>query len=221
MKNIYKSPLFTGLNPAETDSLLNDKSRVKQYPAGEIIAIQGDQYKNLLLIEQGTVKGEMTNPSGERIIIEEISAPRSIAPAFLYASDNTLPVDVITLTPTIIISIPRENFTTILQSNSQVLTNFMRSMSDRSKFLSERVQLLGFGSIKSKLANYLLKQIKRTNQSKFDLPHTHQELADMFGVTRPSLSRAIGQLAENGTISVQKKHISILNLNQLKQLAFS
>lgn len=218
MNTIYNSPLFQGLTPAETDGLLANKHRILHYNAGDIIALQGDPYKSLLIIAEGRVKGEMTNPAGERIVIEEIVSPRSIAPAFLYATDNTLPVDVIAENNTTIYSIPIQNFTTILQQDIRILTNFIRSMSDRSKFLSERVRLLRFGTIKSKLAQYLLEQIQRNKSSDLYLPHTHQELADLFGVTRPALSRAMSQLTEAKIIIAQKNHIVIPEPAKLKHL---
>lgn len=215
MESIYKSPLFTGLPPQETDALLQGKSRIQHYPAGEIVAIQGTPYKTLLIIGKGIVRGEMNNPAGDRIVIEEITAPRSIAPAFLYATDNTLPVDVIAVTDVVIVGIPVENFTAMLQKDSRVLTNFMRSMSDRSKFLSDRVRLLRFGTIRNKIAHYLLRQMQQTDSEQFTLPHTHQELADLFGVTRPALSRIFSQLNKEGIVLTQKNHIRISDRQRL------
>lgn len=215
---IYNSPLFQGLTPSETDALLANRHRVLYYKAGDIIALQGTPYKSLYIIAEGCVRGEMTNPAGERIVIEEISSPRSIAPAFLYATDNTLPVDVIAETDTMIYAIPIQNFTVILQQDIRLLTNFIRSMSDRSRFLSERVRLLRFGTIKSKLGHYLLEQIQRNKSNDLYLPHTHQELADLFGVTRPALSRAMAQLTEENIIIAHKNHIIISAPEKLQLL---
>lgn len=218
MKKLYASPLFQGLTPTEIDLLLVNRHRILQFKAGEPILMQGSAYKALLIVADGSVKGEMTTPAGERIIMEQIHSPRSIAPAFLYATDNTLPVDVIALSDTTLISIPIKHFTEILQQEVRVLVNFIRSMSDRSKFLSNRIRLLGFGTIKSKLANYLLQRMQQEGNPDFYIPHTHQELADLFGVTRPALSRAWGQLVEEGILTTHKKHITITNQSQLIRL---
>ena len=94
----------------------------------------------------------------------------------------------------------------------------MQSMSDRSKFLSDRVRMLRFGTIKSKLAGYLLEQAQRNNSLIFDIPHTHQELADLFGVSRPALSRVLGQIAETGMTTSRKNHFQINDRNHLLRL---
>lgn len=216
MEGIYKCPLFSGLEPQEVDRLLEDKYRMTHYNAGELIASGGDRYRMLLIVDRGAVRGEMTNFAGDRVVIEEIAAPRPIAPAILYATDYQLPVNVIAVTETAVIGISVENFTRILQSDIRVLHNFMRSISDRSKFLSDRVRLLRFGTIKSKLARYLLERRQQYKRTEFDIPHTHQELADMFGVTRPALSRAIGRLADAGAVKSHKNHFRILNEEKLK-----
>ncbi len=218
MEGIYKCPIFQGLTPEEINLLLNGKFHSKFYKTGETIAFQGDKYRSLLIVDKGIVRGEMINFAGDHIVIEEIASPRSVAPAILYATDNTLPVDVIAVTDTEIISIHRNDFTRMLQTEIKVLHNFMQSISDRSKFLSDRVRILRFGTIKSKLAGYLLEQAQRNNSLIFDIPHTHQELADLFGVSRPALSRVLGQIAETGMITSRKNHFQINDRNHLLRL---
>lgn len=218
MKGIYNCPIFKGLKPEELNVLLHDKYHIRQYKAGEAIAFQGDSYHSLMIVDQGIVRGEMINFAGDHIVIEKIASPRTIAPAILYATDNTLPVDVIAVTDTKIVSIHRTDFTRLLQTEIKILHNFMQSMSDRSKFLSDRVRILRFGTIKSKLAGYLLEHAQQNGSMEFSIPHTHQELADLFGVSRPSLSRVLSQMTATGIITSGKKHIQINDQAQLIRL---
>lgn len=218
MNGIFKSPIFRGLRSEETERLLEGRHRETRHKAGDVIALQGDRYLTLLIVDSGTVRGEMTNFAGERVIIEEIAAPRAIAPAIIYATENVLPVDVIAVTDVTIIAIRIDDFTQMLQSDTRVLQNFIRSISDRSKFLSDRVRLLRFGTIKSKMAAYLLEQIQKNGSTAFTIPQTHQELADMFGVTRPALSRAIGQLTDEGVIESKKNNYTVINRPKLLSL---
>ena len=97
---IYKCPIFAGLNREEIDKLLNGKFQTKRYSTGEIVAFQGGHYHSLLIVDKGTVRGEMINFAGDRVVIEEITSPRPIAPAILYATDNHLPVDVVAIKDT-------------------------------------------------------------------------------------------------------------------------
>jgi len=219
MDKIYDSPIFSGLTRVEVDALLDDRSRVVSYKEGELIAVQGAVYHSFLIVDRGVVRGEMTSDAGNSVVIEEIAAPRAIAPAIIFATENILPVTVIAVTDTDIVLIKSNDFTAMMQLDYRVLHNFVRSISDRSKFLSDRVRAMSFGAIKNKLANYLLKQMKQRQEVEFDIPHTHQELADMFGVTRPSLSRAIGQIAETGILMSHKSHFKIIDKKRLMEIA--
>ena len=219
MDKIYNSPIFNGLKRAEVDILLNGRHKITNYKAGELIAIQGSIYHSLLIIKRGTVRGEMSSFTGVSIVIEEIEAPRIIAPAIIFASDNHFPVTVIAVTNVDIVSINESDFTYIMQSDYRILHNFVRSISDRNKFLSEKVRTMSFGTIKSKIANYLLSQFKQKQSLEFDIPHTQQELADMFGVTRPALSRAINQITETGILTSHKNHFVIKDEMRLKEIS--
>ncbi len=219
MNKIYNSPIFSGLTRLEIDRLLDGRHRVTSYKSGELIAVQGSFYHSLLIVDTGTVRGEMSNFVGNSVVIEEIGAPRIIAPAIMFASDNRFPVTVTAVDDVVIVSIKQSDFTNLMQSDYRILHNFIRSISDRNKFLSDRVRAMSFGTIKSKIANYLLGQIKQNKNTEFDIIHTQQELADMFGVTRPALSRAIGQLSETGVLMSHKNHFVINDQNKLKEVA--
>ncbi len=219
MNKVYNSPIFNGLTTIEIDLLLNGRHSVTNYKAGELIALQGSIYHSLLIIDKGVVRGEMSSLAGNSIVIEEIEAPRIIAPAIIFASDNRFPVTVTAVNDADIVSIKESDFTKMMQADHRILHNFVRSISDRNKFLSDRVRTMSFGTIKSKIANYLLSQIKQKQNSEFDIPHTQQELADMFGVTRPALSRAISQIAETGILISHKNHFVIRDEDKLKETA--
>lgn len=200
MEGYYKSPLFEGLDQQTIDCLLDHKCRLRDYAPGELVALQGDVYKSLLIVDKGLLRAEMTDSEGTRVTLEEIVSPRTVAPAFVYATNNCLPVSIFAVLPSSVLSISKNKLTTIMHNDSRVLENFLSIISDRSRFLSERLRLLSFGTIKSKLRSYFLELTRDNDYGTFTVPHTHQELADMFGVTRPALSRAIRQLEDSGTI---------------------
>ncbi|NLA15334.1 MAG: Crp/Fnr family transcriptional regulator [Bacteroidales bacterium] len=201
MKKLYSAALFEGLDNEFIDLLLDNKYRIRSYAVGEVVALQGDVYKSLLIVEEGLLKAEMIDMEGTKMVVEEIAAFRAVAPAFLFAKNNNLPVSIFAIKPSVIVSISKMHLVEMMQKNQRVLENYLREISDRSRFLSERLRLMTFGTIKSKLMNYFISLTKDHNCEPFTIPHTHQELADMFGVTRPALTRAIKQLEESSLIS--------------------
>ena len=72
MEALYKSPLFEGLDQHTIDCLLDHNCRVRKYPPGEPVALQGDVYKELVIVDKGLLRTEMTDAEGTRVTLEEI-----------------------------------------------------------------------------------------------------------------------------------------------------
>lgn len=218
MENIIKCPLFKGISSEEVNKIIGEKFGIRKFEQGRTIIKQGDEYSTLLIVIDGEVSGEMTDLSGKNVIIENIPAPNVLAPAIIFAENNRIPVNVIALTQVTILPISREDFTHMLQRNIKLLNNFLQLISDRSRFLTDKVRLLRFGTIKSKIAGYLIEIYSKKDNLRFEIKHSQQELADMFGVTRPALAKTIGQMTDEGLILSNKKEFKILNLNELYRI---
>ncbi len=212
-------PLFKGLAPQEIDALLQQSlAKLRSFPQGAMVALRGETCTHLLIVAQGKVQGQMIDEAGKMIVIEDIPAPRPIAPAFLYAEQNEFPVNVMALEDTHILFIAQPAFTDMLQQNKTVLQNFLRVISSRSKFLSDKIMFLTFKTIKSKIAEWLLNHLPTADASMIHIQETQQTLADYFGVARPSLARALKEMEDEGLISVQRKQITLINKHGLKML---
>ncbi|HOT54876.1 MAG TPA: Crp/Fnr family transcriptional regulator, partial [Bacteroidales bacterium] len=146
MEGLYQSPLFEGLDTLTIDCLLDGACRLRNYVPGELVALQGDVYKSLLIVDKGMLRTEMTDPEGTKVTLEEIAASRTVAPAFIFATNNCLPVSIFAAISSSVVSIPRNKLKEIMHDNNRVLENFLGIISDRSRFLSERLRLLSFGT---------------------------------------------------------------------------
>lgn len=218
MKSLINCPLFEGLSEEEIDRLVGKGFGIRTYDEEQVLLTQGSIYNILLIILEGEVLAEMSDVNGRTVMIEAIYAPNLIAPAILYCQENRIPVNVIAKAKTRILPIAKEELTHILQSNTTVLNNFLRLISERGRFLSEKVRLLRFGTIKSKLSGYLLEIYNRKESMTFTIKHSQQELADMFGVSRPALSKTIGQMVDEGIIWNNSKDYEIKDLDSLREL---
>ena len=108
-------------------------------------------------------------------------------------------------------------FLKLLQSNVRILNNFLNAISNRSQFLSNKIKFLFFTTIKSKFAQYVL-ELTKDDYYIVELKQTQQQLAELFGVTRPSFARIIGEMQTEGLIKIEKKQVIILNRNALIEL---
>lgn len=209
--NIELCPICGNIPENERDEFLDSLHAVtKEYEKGDFIARQGDTVGSLYMLMKGSVKTEMITESGGVLSVETIVAPRPLAPAFLFADNNRFPVDVVALEACEVILIPKESVMQQLATNESFLKSYMAFNANRTQFLSERLQLLSIKTIKGKLAYYIQ---QRTIGDKFTLDRNQTELAEYFGVARPSLARSFSEMIDEEVIT---RGGEILNVNRLK-----
>ncbi len=212
---ISQSPLFRDLGPVEVSDILEGISfRTKKYRSGSMIAQAGESVTSLMMVLEGRVKGEMVDFAGRVIKIEDIPAPGALASAFLFGSANRFPVNIISITDSVVLMIARNEFIKLLMLNNNILLNFLNLISNRSQFLSEKIKLLSFKTIKGKMAHYILQKAGPSNDNVV-LDMTQTELAGFFGVARESIARTLHDLDSVGCISARGKHVRIIDRRKL------
>ena len=211
--------LFRNLSRNEIGQIIRDiRHQVKKSRKGEISAFEGDNSDMLMIIVKGAIVGEMMDFEGRVLRVEQRSAPESIASAFIFGNNNKLPVTITATEDTHLLLIPREDLIELFSKNPVILKNYLDIMANRAQFLSRQLKLLGLNSIRGKIAHYLLEQLKRQKTENIRLIHTQNELAEMFGVARPSIARAIGELNQENIIRSKGKNIEILDKSRLSGL---
>ena len=217
-EKLAQSPVFMGLPPDRLQAILEDiHFQVHRFEKNSLIVSSGEECLDLIIVLSGQVKGEMTDYTGKTIKIEDIEAPRPLAAAFLFGKNNYFPVSVIANCEVELLSIPKAEFLKVLQKDQRILTNYLNSISSRAQFLSQRIRFLSFKTIRQKIAHYLL-GLAGDRLATIELPLSQVQLAEFFGVTRPALARAMGELSQEGFIEVQRRTIRILDKQRMNNL---
>jgi CRP-like cAMP-binding protein len=213
------SPFFIGLQPSELEEVFKKISySVKSFSKGQTIAQRDEEVRNLCIVVEGVVKGEMVDFSGKILKIEEIQAPQPLAHAVMFSNHNRFPVDVVALVDCKILFISKADVLRLMQNNEVILSNFLRAVSNRAHFLTNKLWFLSFRTIKEKVAHYLLSLARSETKTTIVLPKTHQELAEFFGVTRPSLARVFAEMQYEGIITVNRREVIIINRQKLMEM---
>lgn len=213
---LKKCSLFKNISSEDLELLLNlSKYKLIKFENGEYIKFRGDSHEDMHIIISGIVKTEMLKNSGDSHEIEKISAPSIIAPAFLFNDKNVFPVNVIAENKPEIIIISKQNVIKMLQNNQTFLINYLNMISNKAFFLSQKIWFNFYNkTIKEKLCAYILNNSKN---NKFILNVSIENLSDLFGVTRPSLSRTIKELIDEGILErVSRKEFLILDKDRLE-----
>jgi CRP/FNR family transcriptional regulator, dissimilatory nitrate respiration regulator len=209
---LVKCPIFFGLSEDVINKELEQISfKIKSFNPKDTIAQSDEECRFLYVVIEGKVKGEMTDYSGKVVRIEELDQGKPLAPSFIFGKNNRFPVDVIALHKSEILVIPKDSLLKLFQQNQTILNNYLGLVSNRAQFLTSRIRFLSFQTIKGKISHYLLQQSKKAGNKTFMLKASHNELSEIFGVTRPSLTRAIREMDKAGLIVADGKKISIVN----------
>ena len=216
---LVNTHLFRGITPERLFADLEEISfHTRSYKKGEILAQQGAVCNRLVILTKGSVRGEMIDYSGRLIKVEDIAAPRAIAPLFLFGEENRYPVEVTANEPTEVIELPKSSVLSLFRKNEQFLENYMNLSANYARTLSDKLFFMSFKTIRQKLASYLLRLYKQQQQTHITLDRSQQELSDYFGVSRPSLARELAHMQEDGLLIADRKHITILQKEQLVRL---
>lgn len=215
---LCQSPIFRGISSVDLQELFNQiHYQVKKYQKNDLIAHGGEICDRLLIIQQGSVKAEMTDYSGKTIKIEDMIAPWPLATAFLFGKENRFPVTVTATSNVEMVLVAKPEFVKLLQLNALILNNYLNTISTRAQFLSQKLKFLSFKTIKQKIAHYLLEKSGDRLQT-VEIQQSQGQLAEMFGVARPSLARTLGEMVQEGLIEVQRGSIKILDKERMNQL---
>lgn len=85
----------------------------------------------------------------------------------------------------------KDSFFSFMQQEASLLHNFLTIVSDRSLFISKKLNEFALQDLCARLRTYLTRHHKIQNL---------QEVSQKLGVARPSLSRAIASMVAKGQL---------------------
>lgn len=189
--------------------------------SGARIVERGTPMDALLLLLAGNAHAEIITGDGHAMIVESFRAPDVIATAMLFAPRPQFPVSLSADSDCTVAWLARNYLLELCQQHRGVLEALLADTGRRTAFLAARLRLTQFASLRQRIAVFIAEEKTRhaaDGAEYVHLTHTRQELAEMFGVARPSLSRELGRMAEDGLIELDGARIRVLDRGALETL---
>lgn len=216
-ETLASSPFFNGLTAKEIQAILQTVNyKIVEYPAKEIYTLAGMSCKYADFILKGELISRMTGLSGKQVQIDRLKACILIAPAFIFAKNNAMPVSVETAQHTTIMRMMPSELKHLIDSNERIRMNFIQLLSSINVFLTQKLRMLSLLTVREKVAYFLMKVAKEQQSRTIKLSNTRQEIADTFGIQKFSLLRCLSEFEDNGAIKIDGKQITILNSDKMK-----
>lgn len=203
-------PLFDGLPEARLRSFMEEASVYRRrYVSGQTIFLQGAMCESLYLLVEGRARAVMQHGDGRQVAVEHLEGPQVVAPAALFASENVIPVTIEAVTDCVMAFVNKNSFYDLMHREPLVMEHYVRILSDKSLFLSRRINGFALQTVRGRLASYLLGH---------EPGETQQQIADFLGVARQSLARALAEFVDNGWVKMEGRKIVVLSAERLREV---
>ncbi len=216
---LTRTALFAGIGAEDIVALLDEFNIAEiTIKKGEVLAMQGEPCNRLIVLLTGAAKGEMSDPSGKIVKVDDIIAPNPLAILFLFGPENRFPVQATATEDSTAIVIPRQVVLKMLSRNETLLKNYLDISATFAARLSRKLHFMSFRTIRQKVAMYLLDLSKKAGSDTVRLDRTHTSMAEYFGVSRQALEREMKAMAEEGLIARDGKQITLRDRRALFNL---
>lgn len=209
--------LFRGLTETELQEIRHQAQvTVRSYARDEVVAFEEDPCTALGVLASGSIHIQRIFPSGKLITIETFGPGDSFGEALIFSNHSTYPATLVARENTSVLYLSKELIVSLCSRYPRFLETFIRTLSNRILLLNRKIKNLSFGSVRQKVANYILEEHHRQKTDTITLASNRNELADFLGIPRPSLSRELIAMKEEGWIDFDRRTIQIHSKKQLE-----
>jgi CRP/FNR family transcriptional regulator, dissimilatory nitrate respiration regulator len=214
--------LFSDIGNESLDIMLDClKPRVTKCKQREIIAASGQPFQGIGIIASGKVSLTKETYSGNRIIMGILDAGEIFGETVAFSDIKVWPMTVIAQEDCVLLFLPPDKITgtcsNICDSHSTLIMNMLQILSNRASMLDKKIEHISAKNIRGRISSYLLDTYLQTGNKDLVLTMKRHELADYLNIPRPSLSREMGLMRDDGIIEFEGSHITINDVLQLEK----
>ncbi len=224
VEHIKKGPLFKHICHDEILSVLTCLNASKTvYQEGEIIGIEGHEFTGLGVVLEGAIKIVKTNEAGEQVMMAMLGAGDVFGEMIAFSSVKQWPATVISHTEAVIIFIAPDRLIhqcgKMCQGHQQLITNLLYIISEKALALNRKVSYLSIKSMRGKIAKFLIEEYQKKEKGTFDIQFNRNELAEFLNVSRPSMSRELSRMKEEGLLDYYQNTFRIIDVQSMRHYA--
>ncbi|MGQ9779905.1 MAG: Crp/Fnr family transcriptional regulator [Bacillota bacterium] len=170
--------------------------REMELAPGEELFAQADQAETVYLIREGRIRIGLCSQDGRSLTLAELGPGEILGEtALLIGGGRT--ANAVAVTKARLVGLKKEEFLRTIAARPEAALSLIMTLARRLREADRRIEELSFMGIKERLRSlyYRLKE-----EGRWDLLHgaTHQEIAEMIGAARESVSRALAELRREG-----------------------
>ncbi len=213
---LSRCPVFRGMQDYEIDFLMQTVNyRMVNYSKNDVFVLAGMPCRYADIIVRGEMSARMVGVSGKFVEVSRLQSGNIVAPAFIFATDRSMPVSVETETDVEILRMAPAELQSLIDVDGRVRKNFINTLSDINAFLTRKMRMVSLLTVREKVAFFLIDIANKQKSETIHLDKSRQEIADTFGIQKFSLMRCLSELVDAGAVAVEGKTITILDRRKL------
>lgn len=197
---------------------------VQHYGKGDFVFHSGAPGSNVYFLRSGKVKIHQLSPLGREVILWFCFAGEIFGLAEVARGGGRV-VNAQACEPSEVLAVAQEKFRGFLDHHPRIAMLSMQVLSSRLRVLGDMFVNLVADDVNTRIAKLILRLSARygTRVGKeifLNIPLTHQEIADMVGTSRQTVTSALSALKRRGVLSIDSHRIHIESeelLNELTQ----
>jgi CRP/FNR family transcriptional regulator, dissimilatory nitrate respiration regulator len=215
---LRRAYLFAEMSEPHLQALVNGMVDIHLDP-GKALFRQGQPAERFYFLREGLVKLFRLSPDGDEKIIEIMRPGETFAEAVMFmGSRGRYPVNAEAINESRVYAFEQKVFLNLLRESNEAAFGLLASMSRRLHMLVNQIESLTLQNATYRLVAYLLEQIPRDVKTSPEVQLTTPKgvIASRLAIQPETLSRILGKLRQGGLIEVHGHHITIRDVQALR-----
>lgn len=214
----YRYGFHTNLKQ-ETQQIFEELSSVRVFDKNQPIYFQGDSAEYFYYIQKGQVKIFMNSADGNEITLNVAGKGNIIGEAAFF---DGLPrvSSAKAITKAELTAVSRDMLISLFTAHPDLAMEILSLQAKTVRMLSTQIDSMTFLQADVRIAQLLCQSCEYVN-GEYIVKLSHEEIGNIVGVTRVTVSKTLGGFAKSGLIDTKYRAIIIKNLRSLKGFAFA
>ena len=206
--------LFWDLDKLEL-GYISDKMVSKSFDNGNLIFLEESEGENLFFVVEGSVKITRLSKDGREVILAMLNAGDFFGEMSLLDGESRS-ANVIALENTEVLSLNRDHFLVVLHEYPKIAIQLLKEMTSRLRKSDRQIVSLSLSDAEKRIALCIVRfadeqgTIKNGQVTIPKIP-IQQDIANMAGTSRETVSRAMSLLVEEKYIERNGRELKILD----------
>ena len=218
---LKKIPLLAVLGPHNL-ARLAEQVEIHELRRRDVIYLPGDPGNSLYFVNGGRIKISIVTRDGKALTLMYCGPSEAFGESCLIEGSPREEMAEV-LENAMITEVPRDRFDELLSTSAALGYQMTMLLAKRRRYIENKLEALVFRDVTSKLAELLLDLARDYGvQSKrgtlVALKITHQELANLIGSTRETVSLTLAEFKKKKYISTEGRKVLITDAESLRGL---